>query len=210
MKQLMPFNNITDAISNLDNGGRFYDVFSKSNDGEISKAELGKLAGVFNDKQKMILFLDLSMSNFDTTAKSKIISSLSQDLQQIYNKHKADILLPSEASIKGQLANNTIVTGIPKLIDSRTDFNGFIIFPLMAGKVMTMMIIPIIEKYDVYKIRDNESSKSFLIAHDKEMKRLPEKMMKVAGVLKELKDNKEEEKSSKMYLEAMYFMDVII
>ena len=208
MKKIEPYRNINDAISNLDNGGRFYNILTKADDGIISKSELGKVGGIFNDKQQMILFLELSISKLDNGKKNVIISKLDENLQKIYLKHKAIKRLPSEADSKGIIAANTIITGIPKLTKSKTDFIGFIMIPVMIGNVTTFSLIPLIDIYDVYELRDEKSSQSFLIAHSKGTNKLPEKKIKVAGVLKELKANKNEKKASKMFLEAVYHMEI--
>jgi hypothetical protein len=208
MKKIEPYRNINDAISNLDNGGRFYNILTKADDGIISKSELGKVGGIFNDKQQMILFLELSISKLDNGKKNVIISKLDENIQKIYLKYKPIELLPSETDSKGIIASNTIITGIPKLTKSKTEFIGFIMIPIMIGNVTTFSLIPLIEIYDVYELRDEKSSKKFLIAHTKGANKLPEKKIKVAGVLKELKANKNEKKASKMFLEAVYHMEI--
>ena len=68
--------------------------------------------------------------------------------------------------------------------------------------------MPIIDKYDVYEIRDEVSDDTFLIAHARGSIVLPEKKIKVAGVLKELKANKNEKKASKRFLEVLYYLDI--
>ncbi len=95
---------------------------------------------------------------------------------------------------------NAIITGYPKMIDSKSDFTGLILIPIMAGKAMTFIPVPIIEKYDIYEIRDEASSDTFLIAHAKDSEKLPEQKIKVAGVLKELKMKKDDESSAKKVL----------
>ncbi|WP_299253750.1 hypothetical protein [uncultured Aquimarina sp.] len=208
MKRIEPFKNIDEAIGTLDNGGRFYNILTKADDGVISPAELGKVAGVFNDKQTMILFLNLSISKLDIIERNRIVPSLSKDLQSIYSKYNPMELLPSEVDHKGELSSNTIITGIPKKVISQSDFNGFIMVPIVAGKVTTFSMIPIIETYDVYEIIEEESSENFLIAHAKGSYKLPEKKIKVAGILKELKSKKDEKTASKKYLEAVYYVDI--
>ena len=198
MKKIEPYKNINEATLSLDNGGRFYNVLTKSDDGIISTSELGKVAGLFIDKQKMVLFLDLAISNFDVNAKEKIVNSLDVSLRSTYEKYKSQEFLPSEAYDKGILSSNSIITGFPKKIDSKSDFNGVIVLPV--GKSFVAM--PIIDKYDVYEIRDEVSDDTFLIAHARGSIVLPEKKIKVAGVLKELKSNKNEKKASKRFLEA--------
>ena len=204
MKKIEPYKNINEATLSLDNGGRFYNVLTKSDDGIISTSELGKVAGLFIDKQKMVLFLDLAISNFDVNAKEKIVNSLDVSLRSTYEKYKSQEFLPSEAYDKGILSSNSIITGFPKKIDSKSDFNGVIIIPVGNS----MIAIPLIDKYDVYEIRDEVSDDTFLIAHARGSIVLPEKKIKVAGVLKELKANKNEKKASKRFLEALYYLDI--
>ena len=204
MKKIEPYKNINEATLSLDNGGRFYNVLTKSDDGIISSSELGKVAGLFIDKQKMVLFLDLAISNFDVNAKEKIVNSLDVSLRSTYEKYKSQEFLPSEAYDKGILSSNSIITGFPKKIDSKSDFNGVIVLPV--GK--SFVVMPIIDKYDVYEIRDEVSDDTFLIAHARGSIVLPEKKIKVAGVLKELKANKNEKKASKRFLEALYYLEI--
>lgn len=208
MKKIEPYKTSIDAISNLDNGGRFYNILTKADDGIISKSELGKVGGVFYDKQQMILFFELSISKLDEENRNAVISKLEENLQKIYLKYKPVELLPSEAQAKGIIGANAIITGIPKLIESKTDFLGFIMIPIITGNVTTFSMFPLIDLYDVYELRDQESDKNFLIAHSKGDQKLPEKMIKVAGVFKELKIDKKEKEASKKFLEAVYHMEI--
>lgn len=209
MQQIEPYAGINEAITSLDNGGRFYNILTNAEDGIISSAELGKVGGIFNEKQKMILFLELSISALDETAKAEVISKLDSSLQRSYQKYKAQELLPSEANDKGILSSNAIITGFPKMRESKSDFKGFILIPISTGKAMTFVPIPIIDKYDIYEIRDEISAETFLIAHARGEEKLPEQQIKVAGVLKELKLKKDdEENSTRKFLEVNYFLNV--
>jgi len=202
MEIVKPYTEIDKAIVSLDNGGRFYNLLTKAEDGIISQAELGKLGGVFNDKQKMILFLDLSISRLKENEKEIIISKLDKSLKEDYLKYKPQNLLPSEVKNKGILSSNMILTGVPKLIESKSDFNGFIMIPIMTGKVTTFTLIPLIDNYDVYELRDDKNSETIIIAHSKSSEKLPNEKIVVAGVLKELEKNEKGIKDK--FLEANY------
>jgi hypothetical protein len=208
MKFITPFKSLDEATTSLDNGGRFYNFLTTAEDGIISPAEVGKIAGIFNDRQKMVLYLAMCFSGLNASAKRQVESSLDEDLKSSYTKYLPQDLLPSEANQKGSLASNAIITGMPVLIDSKKDFNGFIFMPVMVGKVMVMMLIPIIDKYDIYHIKDEASSETFLIAHARSKEKLPQKMIHVGGVLKELKLKKDEKGKGEMYLEVVYFSEV--
>lgn len=207
MKKVTPYNNLSEAISKLDNGGRFYNLLTKAEDGVISKAELGKVGGIFNDKQKMILFLELSISDLSRNEKQSILSKLDTSLQTSYQKYEALRLLSSEAQQKGEIASNAIITGVPKLSDSESKMMGFIMVPIVVGSVTTFSMIPLMEQYDIYELRDEESSKSVLIAHTKSSEKLPAKKIKVAGVFKELRSSEDEDTPSKKFLEVLYYLD---
>jgi len=202
MEIVKPYTEINRAITSFDNGGRFYNLLTKAEDGIISQAELGKLGGIFNDKQKMILFLELSISKLKQSEKEIIISKLDKSLKKDYLKYKPQNLLPSEVNEKGILPSNIILTGVPELIDSKSDFNGFIMIPITTGEVTTFSLIPLLDNYDVYELRDEITSEKFIIAHSKTSEKLPNEKMIIAGVLKELEKNEKGVKN--FFLEAIY------
>ncbi|MGY3793084.1 hypothetical protein [Aquimarina sp. 433] len=208
MRKIVPFDNFEEAIKSLDNGGRFYNILTKAEDGVISTAELGKVSGLFNDKQKMILFLDVATSKLEVSDRNRVISYLSDELQLIYNSHKAREVIDAKEMESIELSSNVIITGIPKKIASKSNFNGFIMVPIVAGKVTTFSMIPIIDTYNVYEISDINSSTSCIIAHSKEFKKLPERQMKIAGVVKEITSKKDAEESSNKYVEALYYLEL--
>ncbi|MDT0678108.1 hypothetical protein [Autumnicola musiva] len=78
--------------------------------------------------------------------------------------------------------------------------------PVMAGKAMTFMMIPIIEQYNVYELRDEKTSETFIIAHSKDSDVLPQEKIVIAGVIKELKTNKDKNAPGRKFLEAIYHM----
>jgi hypothetical protein len=207
MKKIEPYYTTTEAKLALDNGGRFYNILTNANDGEIELSELSKVAGVFGEKQKMVLFLDLAIVKLSENSKNEVIQSFSEGLQKTYKKYKSASLSVLKANEIGRVSSNVIITGHPKHVDSKNDFVGFIMIPIMVGKVTTFTMIPIMDQYDVYEIRDEKTSQTFLIAHARGELKLPDSKVIVAGILKELKATKEEDVGSKKYLEAYYFIE---
>lgn len=205
MNQIVPYKTIAEALQVLDNGGRFYNLFTKADDGIITTAEIAKVAGVFSGKQQSILYFSAVLSQLDKKAQEEILEKTDKDVKAIYLQYKPQFLLPSEAVEKGVVSANAIITGVPKLVDAKTEFKGFIIVPIAAGKVMTMILVPIMDRYDVYELRDHNTAETFLIAHARGEEKLPEELMKVAGIIKELKADKKEELPPKKFLEALYY-----
>ncbi len=207
MKKIKPFENMDAAIESLDNGGHFYNILTKADDGVISRSELGKVGGIFSDKQQIVLFLEMSLLAFRQADKELVLSKLDKSLSASYLKFKSQVLLPSEAKKDGIVSSNAIITGIPKLVDSQSDFVGFIMFPIMSGDVPTMMMVPMTDEYDVYELRDDESSDTFLIAHTKDEKKLPNEKIILGGVIKELQAEKEAGSPAGKFLEVIYYCE---
>jgi len=205
MKQIIPYQNITEALSQLDNGGRFYNLFTKAGDGEINVAELIKVAGMFNERQKLILFLELSLSNLPKEEQVDIISKLDDRLRRDFLKFKAQELMASEAEERGILSANAIITGVPILKDSKSEFQGIVLIPISTGKAMTFVPVPIMDRFDVYEVRDDHSSETFLIAHYRGKSKLPAEKIKVAGVLKEIEIKVDGVKGKRKFLEINYY-----
>lgn len=207
MQKLSPYKNFEDALQLLDNGGQFYNIFTNAKDGVISLAEVGKVAGMFNERQNNILYLEMSIENLDQESKDQILNYFDADLKEAFRKYKAQHLLPSEANQYGVVSSNAIITGIPKLQTSKTRFSGFIMIPIIAGSVTSFVMIPISEKYDIYEVRDEESSEEFLVAHSRSSNKLPQKKIKIGGVIKELKLKEDEKEASGKFLECLYYID---
>lgn len=206
MKKVIPYKTTQGAIAALDNGGRFYNLASRANDGEITHAELAKAAGIISDTQKIITYLELSLDMLQKEAKQAVISQLSVDLKHKYDKYRPERFSPSEAILKATASTPAIITGLPKLVDSKTKFSGFIMVPITTGSVTTFIMIPIMDQYDVYELRDEESDETFFVAHGRGRSKLPEKMVSCGGVVKELKADKKEKVASQKYLEISHYL----
>jgi len=201
MKHVIPFENSHNAVTTLDNGGRFYNLLTEANDGYISTQEVARVAGLFTDKQKMVLYFALSISKLKPPFCDLVKSALTDGLKLAYDKYLPQQLLPSQAVTQGIVSSNAIVTGIPTKVDSKRELKGFIFVP--PG-----ILIPIVDRYDIYEMRDHEQAEPLLIAHARGSQKLPEEKIKVAGVLKEIKLKVDGVDTKKMFLEALYYANV--
>jgi hypothetical protein len=209
MQKIQPFKRTEDAVGALDNGGRFYNFGSKANDGEISTAEVAKVAGLFNSRQNTILHYAMSTALLDASETARLEAMFSDDLQSAFRQYQPQFLLPSEAHNKGKLSCSAILTGTAVKKSTQTEFKGFVMVPIMTGKVMVMSLIPMLDQYDVYELHDDGQSETFLIAHSRGSAVLPAGKIRIGGILKELKakDNAEGEVPEK-FLEALYYSEL--
>lgn len=205
MKKVAPYKTVKGAISALDNGGRFYNLASKANDGNITQAELAKAAGILSGSRSLMIYLEMSLMNLETDARNKVLLHLSDELKVKYHKYKPTQFLPAKAREEGIVGSAAIITGIPRLIDSKTQFTGFIMIPITTGNTTTFTMIPIFDQYDVYELQDRETKKEFIIAHGRSRYKLPEEPMRCGGIIKELKSNREEREASNKFLEMTHY-----
>ena len=204
MQDVIPYKNYAGALEALDNGGRFYNIFTKSNDEEVSPTELAKVAGVFSDKQKMFLFYEMAIRELSEGDKQSLFDNLSEDLQAEYEKHKPQELLPSEADSKGVVSKTAILTGCPRFVTDKTVFNGFVFVPVSTNRSMSMIMIPIMDQYDIYELTDDSSSTKTFIANVRGVARLPVALTRFGGILKESSVDKEGKEQGRLFLEALY------
>jgi hypothetical protein len=202
MEKITPFKNEAEALATLDNGGRFYNILTKAKDDIITPQEVRKVAGVFFEPQQTVLFLELAMSLLNETEKTNIKAKFDNNLKEAYNKFKPKEITAAPADMEELVGTNVVISGVPVLTESATQFSGFIMVP--AGKAFTM--IPIIESYDLYEIRNQQADELFIIAHKKGKEKLPEQFIRIGGVVKEVRAKKEEETATNRFLEITYYI----
>ena len=208
MKKVKPYKTVQGAIKALDNGGRFYNLASKANDGNITPAELAKAAGVVSNVQSSILYLEMSLMALDEGAKNQVLSHLSGELKIKYESNKPQLFTPASARSHAENGRSAIITGIPTLVDSKTQFFGFIMIPIVSGSVTTFAMVPLIDEYDIYELRDSESEEDCFIAHKRGFTKLSAQLTRCGGMIKELKAKPEEEQASGKFLEMTHYSPV--
>jgi hypothetical protein len=153
----------------------------------------------------MFLFYEMAVHDLGESDKRDLLDSLSDDLQVTYGEHRPMTLLPSEADSKGVASKSAILTGYPRFVEDKTVFNGFVLVPISTGKVTTFAMIPIMDRYDIYELKDESSSEKTFIANVRGSKRLPVELSRFGGILKETSLDKEGEKKDRLFLEALYY-----
>jgi hypothetical protein len=205
MEKIQPYQNASEAMSALDNGGRIYNLFTEMGDDEISLGEIAKVAGVFWSAQMAVLHLQMSILELPHEQHNAILDKLDHAAQGYYQKYQALELSPLAAKTEGLLASNLLVRGTPRHVESKEEV-GYVMMMILVGKVPIAVPNPITDHYDVYRVQDENSNEEFLIAHSKSKAKLPEEPLLLGGVLKELKLDKYETEASSRYFEVIYYM----
>lgn len=208
MKQIHPFTSFQEAISKFDNGAHFYNLFSHAKDGVVSPEELELVAGTDNDTQQLILFLALSICKMDNPSREKILARLNGELFSMYEKYHpihSTILQVQENGTKGM---SLTMVGTPKKIAEPDHYVDELLVPVLVGAEASFALVPVKHAYVIYELHSEYTHETILIGHAKEVADLPEKKLRLGGVLREMNTEiNTESKKKKLFLEVSYFLE---
>ncbi len=203
MKKITPYLTREEALQALDNGGRFYNLFSSAGDDVLTTAEVGKVAGVITGRQEAILFLELALSRLSVEDKQAILEKADKTLAKAYEKYSpsyhSDIVYPESVSVSSGL----ILSGIPKHLSENTTPAGFVLIPVMVGKITVIIPVPVTDIYNTYRTDE----KGILLAQSDKKNLLPEKPLMLGGVIKELRTEKGQENPDGKFLEILFYCE---
>lgn len=208
MKELKPFTTLGPAKKALDNGGRFYNFFDAAEDEVVSRGELAKAAGVFTAGIRAFLFLEMAKQDLQDTEQETLLSLLDAKLRREFSRKKPRHVAPSKVDTEHKAGEAIILTGYAREVGTQSHFTGFIFVPIMIGKVMVPMLIPIHSLYRVIELFDTEKMDnpcSIVCAPLKEKIELSGRIQ-FGGVLKELKSNTKNPPTHPVFLEAIFWM----
>ncbi len=207
MKQIIPYTSFQEAIQTFDNGGKFFNLFSRAKDGVVSSAELGKVAGMTHDHQAMILYLVLSISHLDNRSRERVLARLDSGLFDLYEKYRPIHMSLAQLANQGKAGISTVIVGTPKKISTTTDFDDTIMVPIGVGAMTSFTIVPIVTSYEVYQLTSEEDDTVVTIAHHKESSPLPERKLRIGGMLTSLSHSDDIDRPNRVFLEVQYYME---
>jgi hypothetical protein len=202
VRQVKPYQTVWGARRALDNGGRFYNVWTQAGDDVVDTGELAKAAGVYSSDMRVFLHLEMALMDLPEVQKAEVLSLLSPDLEDRLQKSRPRVLKPSVVVSQGAAGVPAIVTGYPLFVEDRTQLRAFVV---LVTPVITM--IPIVDQFDVYEVYDtpNMIEPRTVIATVRGSTRLDGVYSRFGGVLKELHFEDQTGKDHGLYLEAMYY-----
>lgn len=207
MQELKPFATFGPLKKALDNGGRFYNFFDAADDEVVSRGELAKAAGVFTAGIKAFLFFEMMKQDLEKREQELALALLDVKLRRDFEKRGPAHVCPSHVDGQRRAGEAIIVEGYGRELGKQVKFSGFITVPIMIGKVMVPMLIPIHDLYCVIELFDDEKMKrpSAVVCTPHKKKVELSGRVQFGGVLKQLQNNSKEPPSHPVYLEAIFW-----
>ncbi len=202
MREIVPYKTFNGALDALDNGGRFFNLFTNTDDQKVETSEIAKAAGVFSADMRAFVFFEMALMDLPPDARKHLILHFSPDLMERYQTFRPLVVRPSLVESTGTAELPAIVTGYPVYVENKSQFKGFIV---MVAPVI--MFIPLTDVFDVYEVFDSPdmSIPKTVIATTRGSKRLDSIYSRFGGVLKELEFDDKTGKKHSLYLETLYY-----
>lgn len=108
MRRVNAYKRVESLVAALDNGGRWYHLFSRADDGVVTAGELGKASGSW-DPRTGVLFLTLAWAELDERERGQVQSALDHDVQKWFETWPPHFVSP------GQVA--ALSTGSPTIVE---------------------------------------------------------------------------------------------
>lgn len=208
MKKVIPYKTLTGAMRALDNGGRFFNLFTRAGDGEISQSEVSKAAGVLGGQINAMLFFQLATLRLSSADQSSLVDRLTGKLRDRLRQSPAKSIPISKFKRNSELNQPVIVEGYPVFAKDHTQFSGFITVPMTTNNVTTMMMVPIIDQFDMYEVFQNSDQTGphalIAVTKSKGSRKLEGNRAAFAGIMKEM-EVKQGGKSKVRYVETSYY-----
>lgn len=213
MQELKPSATLGPLKKALDNGGRFYNFLATADDEIVSRDELAKAAGVFTAGIQAFLYLEMTKQDLSDQDQDTILKLLEPKLRRDFEKKKPPQVAPSLVDSDHKAGESIIVTGYARELGQHSQFSGFIFVPIMIGKVMVPMLIPIHNLYRVIEVFEDEKSTepsatnpSAIVCTPLKQKLDLSQRIQFGGVLKQLKNNSKEPPTHPVFVEAIFWM----
>ena len=207
MREVHPYKTESRLLKALDNGGRFFNVFTKAGDDQITRAELAKAAGVFGSSPKAVLFFEMAQHALTPEAQAKAVAALGPKARKDHRKFLPVKLRPSLVESTGKAGGCVIVEGYPRYLKNKSMFTGMMMIPIQTGNVTTFMMVPLYDQFDIYEVFDNRQMRKpmCILATTRSMTFLSGEPIRLAGILRKMEVAKKAQRQHKFYLEACYY-----
>lgn len=206
METITPFKNLDAALTELDNGGRFYNLFTNAEDGIITQAEIEKKAQIFLDPKKSILFFELAISKLAHSDKTNIRAMLDPALQDHYEKNGPQHITSNQIN-KQLVGSNVILTGVPSKIEISDNFEGYISVPILVGEITTFTKSAMSEYYSLFTLNNSSNNTSCIIGIPVQSKvPFPKNEITIGGVVKSFYTHADTDDDQKYFIEVSYLL----
>jgi hypothetical protein len=144
----------------------------------------------------------------DTRSREKILARLDGELFELYEKYHPVHITILQMLEKGKPGISVTMVGTPKKIAEPEENVDELLVPVLVGAEASFTLVPVKHAYVIYELHSEYTHETVLIGHPKEIADLPDRKLRLGGMLREI--NTEISTASmkkKLFLEVQYFIE---
>ena len=207
MREIKPYKDENGMMTAVDNGGRVFDLFSKSGDRVISEGELAKAAGAVTAGVYAYLFFDMACQDLPEEARQRAVEALEPELRKTYQENRSRITTPSQMGQEPTLGRGVIIEGYARPLEDPYAKNARTNVTVSAGGGTGYEKVPLVKRYDVFELFDNEGMKGgkAIAAVDRGTGLATGKKVRLGGILEKLFYQEKDPQRPRIFLDTLFY-----
>lgn len=164
MRKITPYKTFDGLSAAVDNGGRWWNLFSKAGDGKITESELAAAGGNTRQQESAFLFLALASSRLPDDDIKRLNAQMELPLRLKNQRHQPSVLRPSQ--VEEQATDGALVLLEGRCVKQLRLSNLTISMPVFVrGNVSglprwTKEQVPLMTKMRIYEFADVDGGSS--------------------------------------------------
>lgn len=207
MREIKPYKTESGLMKAVDNGGRLFNLFSRGGDQVITEGELAKAAGAISAGVYAYLFFDMACQELPDEARRRAIDSLEPRLRKSYGENRPLATRPSHFGENPTLGRGVIITGYVRPLEDPFAKQAQVNIAISAGGGTGYEKIPLLEKYDVFEMFDDESMTGgkAIAAVDRGAQFAAGKKVRLGGILEKLFYVEKDPRRPRVFLDTLFY-----
>ena len=206
MKKLQPYRSFDGANRSLDNGGRFWNVFTNAGDRVITKGEIAA-AGAGAGWANALLFFEMMSSELSAGEREELLHRLTPKLRRRYRQSGPELVSPGKLNSLDDVKRPYILEGVARRVDEQQLTTGFIPITTMVGNVPITTQIPVTEMFVVFEVTGGRGGVGRVLAR-KGSVLADGARARFGGTLKKGREGKEKRSKARNFLTARFYVDL--
>lgn len=151
MRRIETYRTLADAMTALDNGGRFYHLFAHARDARITPGELKK-GTEGSGMAHSALAYSLAVRALSDDERARLESTFTENLVEALAKRRPTELTPAEFAASAEPGEPYVVSGDGTEGEDRI-IHSTIMLPIQVGNVTSFTTMPVQTSYEAVTLR---------------------------------------------------------
>ncbi|MFC1707232.1 hypothetical protein ACFL59_10540 [Planctomycetota bacterium] len=159
MKEITPISSLAEFKQAFDNGGRFYNVFTKADDNILAASELAKAAGTYGADSTAILHFEFLRLLLPVNDRATVLEILDDRARSRREEHQPIACSPAKLHQTAKPGETAIIAGYAKPRTSRSESARHVLVKVKKGEVVQLKKMLVSDQFDLYELFETPDRK---------------------------------------------------